>query len=79
MKKLLTACLLALCATPALAHHPLDGAPMETFAHGLMSGVGHPLLGFDHLFFIAAVGIAAMFTGYRYTAPFGYLAGMTGG
>ena len=79
MKKLLTACLLALCATPALAHHPLDGAPMQTFAHGLLSGVGHPILGFDHLFFIAAVGIAAMFTGYRHTAPLGYLAGMTAG
>ena len=79
MKRLLIACLAGLWAPPALAHHPMDGAPMETFAHGLLSGVGHPVLGFDHLFFIAAVGIAAMFTGYRFTAPLGYLAGMTAG
>ena len=37
MKKLLTAAF-ALAATPALAHHPLAGAPMETFTHGVLSG-----------------------------------------
>ena len=30
MKKTLVAAILALSATPALAHHPLAGAPMET-------------------------------------------------
>lgn len=75
MKKLLTAAL-ALSATPALAHHPLGGMPMETFAHGLLSGVGHPILGFDHLFFVAIVGIAALFTRRRYAAPAAYLAAM---
>ena len=47
MKKLITAAGLSLAATPALAHHPLNGMPMETFAHGLLSGVGHPLLAQD--------------------------------
>ncbi len=75
MKKLLTATL-ALAATPALAHHPLGGAPMETFAHGLLSGVGHPILGFDHLFFVALVGIAALFTTRRAAAPAAYIAAM---
>lgn len=79
MKKLLTATGLALLATPALAHHPLAGAQMETFSHGLLSGIGHPILGFDHLFFIIAVGIAAVFTGRALTAPLGYVAGMLGG
>ena len=78
MKKLLTAAF-ALAATPAMAHHPLAGAPMETFSHGLLSGIGHPVLGFDHLFFIVAVGIAALYTGRALTAPLGYLAGMIGG
>lgn len=54
--------LLAVFATPALAHHPLGGLPMDTFWHGLASGVGHPVLGFDHLFFVIAAGIAAAFT-----------------
>ena len=78
MKRILTAAL-ALTATPALAHHPLAGAPMETFTHGVLSGIGHPILGFDHLFFIVAVGIAAVFTGRALTAPLGYIAGMLGG
>ena len=52
---------------------------METFAHGLLSGVGHPLLGFDHLFFVALAGIAAVFTGHRLLAPLAYIAAMAGG
>lgn len=78
MKRILAAAL-ALTATPALAHHPLAGAPMETFTHGVLSGIGHPILGFDHLFFIIAVGIAAVFTGRSLTAPLGYVAGMLAG
>lgn len=65
----LFAAALAMAATPALAHHPLRGMPMETFTHGLLSGIGHPILGFDHLFFIVAMGVAALFTGVRYVAP----------
>ncbi|MEM7509031.1 MAG: HupE/UreJ family protein [Pseudomonadota bacterium] len=75
----LSAATFMLAATPAFAHHPLAGAPMETFAHGVLSGIGHPLLGFDHLFFIMAVGIAALFTGRALTAPMGYIVGMLGG
>lgn len=52
---------------------------METFAHGLLSGVGHPLLGFDHLFFVALAGIAAVFTGRKLLAPLAYIAAMAGG
>lgn len=63
-------------ATPALAHHPLAGAPMETFAHGVLSGVGHPILGFDHLAFVALVGVAAAFSGRALTAPLGYVVAM---
>ena len=59
---LLTAVVFALSAVPAFAHHPLGGQPMETLTEGLLSGVGHPLLGFDHLFFVIAVGIAALYT-----------------
>ena len=66
-------------AEPALAHHPLGGAPMETFAHGVLSGIGHPLLGFDHLFFVLAVGLAALYTGHRFTAPAAYIVAMLAG
>ena len=75
MKKYLAAAL-ALTATPALAHHPLGGLPMETLAHGLMSGVGHPVLGFDHLFFVIAVGVLALFTANRFVTPAAYIGAM---
>lgn len=79
MKKLLTIAGLTLAATPAFAHHPLNGMPMETFAHGMLSGVGHPLLGFDHLFFVLAMGIAAVFTGQRFATPAAYIIAMIAG
>ena len=79
MKRTLTAAALTLAATPALAHHPLNGMPMETFAHGMMSGVGHPLLGFDHLFFVIAMGVAALFTSARYMTPAAYIVAMLAG
>ncbi len=65
--------------TAALAHHPLGGMPMETFAHGILSGAGHPLLGFDHLFFVIIVGIAALYTGREKLAPAAYIAAMMTG
>lgn len=74
-----TAALALLPSSAAMAHHPLGGMPMETFAHGLLSGVGHPILGFDHLFFVALVGIAALYTGRRYLAPGAYIVAMLAG
>lgn len=79
MKRALLTAAVALAATPALAHHPLGGMAMETFAQGMMSGVGHPLLGFDHLFFVLAVGVAALFTGRSLTAPLAFVAAMIAG
>lgn len=79
MKKFLYSAIAILAVSApgaALAHHPLGGMPMETFAHGLLSGIGHPLLGFDHLLFVALVGVAALFTGKRYAAPAAYIAAM---
>lgn len=80
MKKLsLGAVALSLISTPALAHHPLAGQPMETFTHGLLSGIGHPLLGFDHLFFVIAVGIAALFTSNARLSTGAYIVAMLAG
>lgn len=79
MKRFLGAVIALTAAGPALAHHPLDGMPMETLAHGLMSGVGHPVLGFDHLFFVALMGVAAVFTGHKLLAPAAYIGAMLAG
>ncbi len=43
----------------AHAHHPTGGEMPKTLWHGLLSGLGHPVLGPDHLAFIVAIGIAA--------------------
>ena len=66
----------SLLAMPASAHHPLAGMPMETFAQGLLSGIGHPVLGFDHLFFVIVVGVAAVFTNRAKVAPMFFIGGM---
>ena len=50
---------LLIFATPALAHHPLGGRLPSNFFEGIMSGFGHPVIGFDHLAFIIASGLLA--------------------
>ena len=49
----------ALAATPALAHHPMGGTTPATLTEGLLSGLGHPILGLDHLAALVAVGLIA--------------------
>lgn len=52
--------LLALLLTaPALAHHPLGNQTPSTFIEGFLSGLGHPVIGLDHLAFVVAVGLLA--------------------
>lgn len=50
---------LAVAVEPALAHHPLGGMRPATFVHGLLSGIGHPILGFDHFAALVAAGCIA--------------------
>jgi len=69
----------SLIAAPALAHHPMGGATPETLWHGLLSGFGHPVIGFDHLAFVIAVGLAAAFTPRRFVTPLAFVAATIGG
>ncbi len=46
-------------ASPAAAHHAMGGKMPSTFFEGFMSGLAHPVIGFDHLAFIVAVGLFA--------------------
>lgn len=45
--------------SPAFAHHVMGGKLPETFLQGLLSGLGHPVIGFDHLAAIVGVGLVA--------------------
>jgi urease accessory protein len=63
------AVLLGLAATPAFAHHVMDGRLPATFADGLLSGLGHPVIGLDHLAFVIAAGLAVGIAGARLATP----------
>ena len=62
----------AATASPALAHHVMDYAQPATALEGLLSGLAHPVIGVDHLLFIAGAGVlAARFPrGYRLPLAF---------
>jgi urease accessory protein len=53
------AILLALLPVPAFAHHVMGGRMPATFADGLLSGLGHPVIGLDHFAAVVAVGCLA--------------------
>lgn len=56
------------CQVPAYAHHAMDGDLPQTFIHGLLSGLAHPVIGLDHLAAIVGVGALAGIAG-RGTVP----------
>ena len=67
--------LLLLCSPLALAHHPMDGMTPETFMQGLLSGLGHPVIGLDHLAFIVGVGLLSLRFPGRAWLPVAFVAG----
>ena len=50
------AAVLALLPRIAWAHHFMGGGLPQTFMQGLLSGLGHPVIGVDHAAFIVAAG-----------------------
>jgi urease accessory protein len=56
-------------AAPVHAHHAMGGRTPETFVQGLLSGLGHPVIGIDHLAFIVAMGIAVGVAGLHLALP----------
>jgi urease accessory protein len=49
----------AVMAGPAAAHHVMDNQLPATLGQGLLSGLGHPVIGLDHLAAVVAVGCLA--------------------
>ena len=60
---------LVLTTAPAAAHHVMGGGLPLTFGQGLLSGLGHPVIGLDHLAFLIAVGIAVGVGGLNLGLP----------
>ncbi len=71
--------LLALSATNAAAHHVMGGRMPATFMDGLLSGLGHPIIGIEHFAAVVAVGCLA---GMHSSGPMlviGFIAAMMAG
>ena len=74
--------ILALIAAPlAQAHHPMGGATPSTMVEGLLSGLGHPVIGPDHLAFLLIAGLlaAAVAGSARYLLPLAFVGATVGG
>jgi urease accessory protein len=63
-------------AGPALAHHVMGGKMPVSFAEGLLSGLGHPVIGLDHLAAVIAVGCLAAGLRQGALAVIGYVVAM---
>lgn len=63
----------------ASAHHLMGGKTPSTFAEGIASGLGHPIIGPDHLAFLVALGIAVGVGGLSLATPFLFLVAMACG
>lgn len=57
------AIVMTMAVQPAWAHHVMGGELPQTFLQGLLSGLGHPVIGVDHLAAIVGVGILAALAG----------------
>jgi urease accessory protein len=68
-----------LAATPASAHHVMGGKMPSTFVEGLLSGLGHPVIGPDHLAFMVAVGVIVGAGGLNLVLPLAFVAAMAVG
>ena len=68
---LATPALLAMLVRPAFAHHPfgmVEGQDLNAL-QGLISGIGHPLLGPDHLLFLLAIGFVGLKRPLKWLIP----------
>lgn len=62
-----------LTASPALAHHPFGGETPSNAIQGFLSGLGHPVVGPDHLAFVIASGLLAAVIGHGLRIPLGFV------
>lgn len=63
MPALVVAAWAATQASTAHAHHVMDYGLPATAAQGLLSGLGHPIIGLDHFLFVLALGAVCYFLG----------------
>lgn len=77
-KKILVSAALVLLpyfAPAALAHHLMGGEVPRTAWQGLLSGLGHPIIGIDHFAFIVGVGCMCRMVGQVIVLPLLFIIG----
>ena len=67
---------IVLAAEPAFAHHVMGGRQAATFGEGLLSGLGHPVIGLDHFAAVVAIGCLAAFHRTGPLLVIGYIVAM---
>jgi len=70
---------LAFSGAPALAHHLMGGHTPSTFGEGILSGLGHPVIGLDHLAAVVAVGCLAAMHRAAYALAVAFVLAMIAG
>lgn len=63
----------------ASAHHLMGGRTPSTFVEGILSGLGHPVIGADHLAFLVGLGVAVGIGGLSLFSPLLFLIAMACG
>jgi urease accessory protein len=70
---------LASSSVPAFAHHLMGGRTPATFGEGILSGLGHPVIGLDHFAAVVAVGCLAATHRAAYPLVIAFVLAMMGG
>lgn len=80
-EKISLAGVLLVASSSASAHHPMGGATPETFGQGMLSGLGHPIIGLDHFaFLVVAILLSCALKGAsRFVVPLAFVGATVGG
>jgi urease accessory protein len=76
---LLASVVAAVAAEPAFAQHVIGGKMPATFGQGLLSGLGHPVIGLDHFAAVVAIGCLASLHATGVRLALGYVLAMMAG
>src|SRR5215475_13142518 len=60
---------------PAFAHHVMGGELPSTAWQGVLSGLGHPIIGIDHCAFVIGVGLISHLAGRLLLLPLLFVVG----
>jgi len=71
--------MLLVASMPALAHHPFGGETPNNAIEAFLSGMGHPVIGVDHLAFVIAAGLLAAAMGGGLLIPIVFVGTAIGG